>query len=360
MVGVRVENLTKRFGPLLAVDHVSLDIKDGELMCMLGPSGCGKTTTLRMIAGLEVQDEGNIYIGEELVNDLPPKDRDIGMIFQFYAMYPGMKVFDQLAFPLKMRKASKEEIRTRVKKAAEALGLDHLLNSAISQLTVEQRQKVEVGRAIVRAPKVYLWDEPLTNLDAGVRLRMRAELKRLQKDLGTTTIYVTHDQLEAIALADRIAVMNQGRVLQFDTPHKIYDSPNYLFVAGFIGSPAMNFIEGSLQEKRGRTYFQSNDFVYDITEVSQGLMEQLQPSEVTLGVRPENVAVSNERKDQKAVKAAVTLIEPVGFRMIVHLKLDTHEMRANIRSIPLQVGDAVWVKLEKAHLFDRKSGNLLT
>ncbi|MEM2964446.1 MAG: ABC transporter ATP-binding protein [Candidatus Bathyarchaeia archaeon] len=358
MAEVRLENLTKIFGKQVAVDHVNLEVKDGELMSLLGPSGCGKTTTLRMIAGLEVPTEGKVYIGGKDVTDYPPKDRDIGMIFQFYAMYPGMKVFDQLAFPLQMRKVPKSEIKERVFKVAEMLGLTHLLNEQVSSLTVEQRQKIEVGRAIVREPKVYLWDEPLTNLDASVRLFMRAELKRLQKELGTTTIYVTHDQLESMVLADRIAVMDQGRIIQCDPPEELYERPRNLFVAGFIGSPSMNFMKCLLGEEGGKLYLKSNTFKYDVTNVAEEL-KKCSTDEVVLGVRPEYVNISKAKPPGKAFKGEVTLIEPFGFRMIVHLKLNEETLRANVRATPLTIGEKVWITLTNIHLFDGKTEQLI-
>jgi len=357
MAKVRVEDLTKRFRDVVAVDHVSFEVGEGEFMCMLGPSGCGKTTTLRCIAGLETLDEGNIYIGDTLVNDLPPKDRDIAMIFQFYAMYPDMNVFNQIAFPLQMRKTPKHEVEKRVKEVAAMLGIDHLLKEPIARLTVEQRQKVEVGRAIVREPRVYLFDEPLTNLDARIRAYMRAELKRLQEELGTTTIYVTHDQLEAMVLADRIAVMNYGKIMQYDKPDVLYDHPKNLFVASFIGSPSMNFVDSTLVEKDGKSFLDAGEFLYDVSELKDPIKEQFTSSELILGVRPEHISISKERVDKDMIEAEVDIIEPVGDRMIINLKIGQHLLKANVRRLELAVGEKVWIAFDKPnlHVIDKKT-----
>ena len=248
MSKVKVVNLVKKFDKTVAVDGISFDVKDGEFIVLLGPSGCGKTTTLRCIAGLETPDEGEIYIDDKLVNDLPPKDRDVAMVFQSYALYPHMTVYGNLAFPLKMRKLPKDEIDKKVKEVAKLLNIDHLLDRKPRQLSGGEMQRVALGRALVRTPRVFLMDEPLSNLDAKLRVYMRAELKKLQRDLKITTIYVTHDQAEAMAMADRIAVMNKGKILQYSEPHDVYEKPANLFVAGFIGSPPMNFIKASIVE----------------------------------------------------------------------------------------------------------------
>jgi len=250
LAGVRVVGLRKVFDKkTVAVDGVSFEVKDGEFVILLGPSGCGKTTTLRCIAGLETPDEGEIYIGDRLVNDLPPKDRDIAMVFQSYALYPHMTVYDNLAFPLKMRKYPKDEIDKRVKEVARLLRIEDLLDRKPRQLSGGQQQRVALGRALVRNPQVWLMDEPLSNLDAKLRVYMRAELKKLQKDLGITTIYVTHDQAEAMAMGDRIAVMDKGKILQYDEPHVVYEKPANIFVAGFLGSPPMNFVDATIVER---------------------------------------------------------------------------------------------------------------
>jgi len=361
MAKVRVEDLTKRFRDVVAVDHVSFEVGEGEFMCMLGPSGCGKTTTLRCIAGLEMPDEGNIYIGDTLVNDLPPKDRDIAMIFQFYAMYPDMNVFNQIAFPLQMRKTPKHEVEKRVKEVAAMLGIDHLLKEPIARLTVEQRQKVEVGRAIVREPRVYLFDEPLTNLDARIRAYMRAELKRLQEELGTTTIYVTHDQLEAMVLADRIAVMNYGKIMQYDKPDVLYDHPENLFVAGFIGSPSMNFVDCTFVDKNGKGLLDAGEFLYDVSELKDPIKEQSTSSELILGVRPEYISISKERVDKDTIEAEVDIIEPVGDRMIINLKIGQCLLKANVRRLEVDMGKKVWIAFDKPnlHVIDKRTEKMI-
>jgi multiple sugar transport system ATP-binding protein len=246
MASVTYENVSKRFGDVTAVGNLSLTIADKEFLVLVGPSGCGKTTALRLLAGLEEITEGRILIGDRVVNDVAPKDRDIAMVFQSYALYPHMSVYDNMAFGLKLRKTPKEEIRTRVNKAAENLGIQGLLDRKPRQLSGGQRQRVAVGRAIVREPKVFLFDEPLSNLDAKLRVETRAMLSKLHQQLQTTFIYVTHDQIEAMTMATRIAVINKGLLQQVDTPQQLYDHPENLFVAGFIGSPAMNFFKKKL------------------------------------------------------------------------------------------------------------------
>ena len=361
MARVRLENLTKRFGDVVAVNNLSYEVSDGEFMCMLGPSGCGKTTTLRMIAGVETPDEGNIYIDDIMVNDVPSKDRDIAMVFQFYVMYPDMKAFDQIAFPLKIRNTPKDELKRRVKEAAETLGIGHLLEKPVERLTMDQRQRVALGRAMVRKPKVYLLDEPLTNLDAKLRARMRAELKRLQKKLGTTTIYVTHDQLEAMTMADKIAVMNLGRLLQYDTPDTIYDHPKNLFVAGFIGSPAMNFIDCTFVERERKAFLDAGEFLYDITELKDLIKEQKTSSELILGVRPEHISVRKGGVNEDFIEAEVSVIEPIGNRLTLHLNVGKRPVTVNAHVIEIDVGEKVWITFDrsKIHVFDKKTENAI-
>ena len=255
MASLSLKHICKKYpGGVLAVSDFNLEIKDKEFVIMVGPSGCGKSTTLRMIAGLEEITSGELYIGDRLVNDVAPKDRDIAMVFQNYALYPHMTVFDNMAFGLKLRKTPKEEIKRRVEEAARILDIEHLLDRKPKALSGGQRQRVALGRAIVREPKVFLLDEPLSNLDAKLRAQMRTELSKLHQKLGTTFIYVTHDQTEAMTMADRIVVMKDGVIQQVDTPQHLYDLPCNMFVAGFIGSPQMNFIE-SVVVKKGDTYY---------------------------------------------------------------------------------------------------------
>src|SRR6478735_12700032 len=261
MSRVILDNVVKRYRDVIAVDHVSLTVEEGEFVALVGPSGCGKTTTLNLIAGLLELSDGNIYIGERLVNDLDPKDRDIAMVFQNYALYPNKSVYKNLAFPLQMRKMPKAQIDQRVRETASLLGLDPLLERRPKALSGGQQQRVALGRALVRNPQVFLMDEPLSNLDAKLRVDMRAEIKALQREIGTTTVYVTHDQVEAMTMGDRIAVMNEGRLEQVGTPAELYEQPVNTFVAGFIGSPGMSFVPA----------------------VRLGL----EPADATIGVRPE-------------------------------------------------------------------------
>jgi len=357
MAVVRLESLTKRFGNVVAVNNLSLEVKDGEFVSFLGPSGCGKTTTLRMIAGVERPTDGKIYIDDVVVNDLPSKDRDIAMVFQFYVMYPAMKVFDQIAFPLKMRGASKDEIKKSVREVATILGIDHLLNFPVGGLTMGERQRIELARAMVRRPKLYLLDEPLTNLDAKLRARMRGELKRLIKTLGTTTIYVTHDQLEAISMADRIAVMTLGSLQQYDTPENMYDHPKNLFVAGFIGTPAINFVDCSFVEKDGRGFLDAGEFLYDITEFRENVAKDSTSPELILGIRPEHISVNKQRTGENSIEAQVNVVEPTGNRTIVRMSVGKHPMVANTGVLAISPDEKAWISFDrtKIHIFDKKT-----
>jgi len=361
MARVRIEKLTKSFGDVVAVDAISAEIADGEFMCLLGPSGCGKTTTLRMIAGLEQQDEGDIYIGDTLVNDLPPKDRDIGMVFQFYAMYPDKNVFEQIAFPLRMRKFPRDEINKRVRDVAEMLGIGELLKEPVSRLTVGDRQKIEIGRAIVRQPQVYLLDEPLTNLDAKLRAHTRADLKRIQSELKTTTIYVTHDQLEAMILSSRIAIMDKGKIVQYDTPDRLYERPSDLFVAGFVGTPPMNFVDCTLTHDKDACRLDAGDFKYDVSDMAELIRTSSPGSELILGIRPEDLRIAERPSDRDRIDGQVDIIEPLGSRMIVNLRVGKHYLKANTRAMPLQANQKVKIIFDRSriHIFDKKTGSVI-
>jgi multiple sugar transport system ATP-binding protein len=357
-----LQNITKNFGDVVAVNDLSLEVQDKEFLVLLGPSGCGKTTALRCIAGLETPDAGNIYIGDRLVNELPPKDRDIAMVFQSYALYPHMSVYDNLAFPLKMKGLSKEEIDEKVKKAAEILRIPQLLKRKPRQLSGGEQQRVALGRAIVREPKVFLMDEPLSNLDAKLRLYMRAELKRLQKELAITTAYVTHDQAEAMTMADRIAVMNRGVLLQLATPVETYSSPSSTFVAGFLGSPPMNFIDCSFVEKNGRAFLDAGTFAMDVSEFSLVIKEKSTSTELVLGVRPEDTIVQKDRPRGDAIEAEVYVVEPLGAEIIVDLMIGETMLKAESPEglIP-NIGDKMWVvfRRNKLHIFDKKTENAI-
>jgi multiple sugar transport system ATP-binding protein len=361
MADVKLEDISKRFGKVIAVDHISLYVRDKEFIVLLGPSGCGKTTTLRIIAGLEKPDTGRVYIGGVDVTDLHPSERDVAMVFQNYALYPHMKVYDNIAFPLRLRKYSESEIRRKVLEVAKMLRIDDLLDRYPRQLSGGQQQRVALARAIVRNPKVFLMDEPLSNLDAKLRVYMRAELKRLQKELGVTTIYVTHDQAEAMTMADRIAVMNKGRILQVGEPMEIYRKPANVFVAGFIGSPSMNFVDGIIKKYDNKIYFESSDFKLDITDLKSVLPENIVGLEVILGIRPEDVVVSF-KENKGYIKGTIYVVEPLGSDTILDVKLNETMFKIRIiGSVKANIGDPVWINipLNKLHLFDKKTEKLI-
>jgi multiple sugar transport system ATP-binding protein len=359
---ISVKNLVKTFGDVVAVNKVSFEVNDSELLVLLGPSGCGKTTTLRCIAGLEEPDEGDIYIEDRLVNDIHPKDRDVAMVFQSYALYPHMTVFDNMAFPLKMKKNPKDAIETKVKKTADLLQIPHLLDRKPKQLSGGEAQRVALGRAIVRDPKVFLMDEPLSNLDAKLRVHMRSELKRLQKDLGVTTIYVTHDQVEAMTLADQIAVLHNGVLQQIDNSYNIYHNPANIFIGGFIGSPPMNFIECSLIEKEEICFLDGGPCSFPLPKaVSDIVKEKALDSELTLGIRPQDFILGNEPTEDLCVAAEVYVLEPLGSEIIVDLKVGELLLKAEMAHFDGSVGDQVWLGFQpdKIHIFNKKSGTVI-
>jgi multiple sugar transport system ATP-binding protein len=289
MASVTYENVTKKFGEVIAVNNLNIEIADKEFLVLVGPSGCGKTTALRLLAGLEEITEGRIMIGDRMVNDVAPKDRDIAMVFQSYALYPHMSVYDNMAFGLKLRKTPKEDIRRRVNAAAKTLGIENLLDRKPRQLSGGQRQRVAVGRAIVREPKVFLFDEPLSNLDAKLRVETRANLSKLHQQLQTTFIYVTHDQVEAMTMASRIAVINRGLLQQVDTPQMLYDHPDNLFVAGFIGSPAMNFFKSKLVRDDGKLFVDGGSFKVEVPSFKNDIYAKYVDKPVIMGIRPEDI-----------------------------------------------------------------------
>ncbi|HYH13456.1 MAG TPA: ABC transporter ATP-binding protein [Thermomicrobiales bacterium] len=309
MANLVLRNVVKEFGEVRAVDRVSLDIEDGEFVALVGPSGCGKTTTLNMLAGLEEVTDGTISIDGRVVNDLDPKDRDIAMVFQNYALYPNKTVYENLAFPLKMKKMPKADIDTRVRETAEVLSITPLLGRRPRELSGGQQQRVALGRALVRNPKVFLMDEPLSNLDAKLRVQMRTELKRFHQDLGATIIYVTHDQLEAMTMADKIAVMSGGVLQQFGKPDEIFNRPNNVFVASFIGSPSMNLMRGSVQDSNGRLEASGSGWRSSLPDRLAGEVSRGQ--EVALGIRPSNILVSHDPIED-GFSVQVLTVEPTG------------------------------------------------
>jgi multiple sugar transport system ATP-binding protein len=342
-MGIRFQHVSKTFGDVAVVDDLSLEIEDGEFVVLLGPSGCGKTTTLRMLAGLESVTTGDIYIGDERINDVPTQRRDLAMVFQSYALYPHMSIAENIAYPLRVRKLDRNERDQRVARVAKMLEIEPLLQRKPRQLSGGERQRVALARAIVREPRAYLMDEPLSNLDARLRVQMRGELKRLQHQLGTTTIYVTHDQAEAMTLASRVAVMKKGRLQQFDTPLNIYNHPANRFVAEFVGSPSMNFVDGRIE--RGV-------FVSDSIKIPADHPD----ATVTMGIRPEHLHVSIAQVDG-AIPASVYVTELMGNETFVFVSLGPQRLIARAPAdFRADVNSTVWLRLdaEKAHFFAKE------
>jgi multiple sugar transport system ATP-binding protein len=346
----------------VAVDRVDLDVRDGEFVVLVGPSGCGKSTTLRMIAGLESISAGTVKIGDRIVNDVPPKARDIAMVFQNYALYPHMTVRENLGFALKLRSMSPADINDRVRIAATTLGLDDYLDRKPRQLSGGQRQRVALGRAIVRQPQVFLFDEPLSNLDAQMRVSMRREIARLHQELKVTMIYVTHDQVEAMTLGDRIVVMSKGHVMQIDTPINLYEKPKNRFVAGFIGNPAMNFVNGTV-EGGGPSRFVAEGGEWEINlpfRVAAPLASA-RGKAVTVGIRPEDVSiVAGARVAPATATARLDLVESLGNETFIYASAGRHDITARVsppQSLPPLGGNVILAfNLEKAHFFDAMSG----
>jgi multiple sugar transport system ATP-binding protein len=356
MAQVVLKDLNKKYDEVHAVKDVNLTIRDKEFMVFVGPSGCGKTTTLRMVAGLEEITGGEISIGDRVVNDLPPKDRDIAMVFQNYALYPHMSVYDNMAFGLKMRKFPKPEIEKRVREAADILGIQELLKRKPRQLSGGQRQRVAVGRAIVRHPQVFLFDEPLSNLDAKLRVQMRVELKRLHERLETTAIYVTHDQVEAMTLGSRVVVMRDGWVQQVGEPLEIYGRPANKFVAGFIGSPAMNFLPVKIAEQGGALYAETQGVRIKVPPAYMGPLAAFKGKPVTLGVRPEDLRVGNTSDGADlAFDAVVDVVEPLGAEILVDASVAGQSLVARVDpTVQTKPHEKIRLVLkpERIHFFD--------
>jgi len=348
---VTLSHITKCFGDFTAVDGINMVIEDGKFTVLVGPSGCGKTTTLRMVAGLEDITEGEIKIGDRTVNLVAPKDRDIAMVFQNYALYPHMDVFNNMAFGLKLRKTPKKEIQQRVSEAAELLGIESKLRSKPRELSGGQRQRVAVGRAIVRKPKVFLFDEPLSNLDAKLRVQMRTELEQLHRKLQTTTIYVTHDQVEAMTLGDRIAVMRDGVIQQYEAPKETYDHPANQFVAGFIGSPAMNFLPATAAKENGRIALSGTTFRI-ILDPEQSHVDL--PERVVVGVRPEELDGPTEA-GKNTIALNVSVKEQLGHTLLVYGNVDDVQVVASLdphRDVEIDTVANLSVNLDTLHIFD--------
>ena len=377
MAEIKLEHITKRFGDVVAVDDVSLEIHDQEFVVFVGPSGCGKTTTLRAIAGLEAPDEGDIFIDGNRVNTLSPADRDIAFVFQFYALYPHLTVYDNIAFPLKAVKAPKSEIQERVKEVTAILQIQAMLDRKPSHLSGGEMQRVALGRAMVRRPKAFLMDEPMSNLDAKLRVDMRTELKRLQHRLGATTIFVTHDQVEAMSMADRIVIMHQGSLQQIGTPQEVYNQPQTVFVAQFMGSPSMNLINGKVQAQTalnpnviggGEPALHLNHTDVWIELSAEQISRIGQSDEIIFGVRPEHIVVSKEPMEQ-GCKASVHLVEALGSVNIIDIFLGENPETGDLvllraRTHPAfkpDVGQSVWFDFDakQVRLFDRQTEQVI-
>ena len=365
MAGITYKNVTKRWGDVVGVNDLSFEVADKEFVVFVGPSGCGKSTTLRLLAGLEEITEGEIYIGDRLVNDVPPKDRDIAMVFQSYALYPHMDVHDNMAFGLRLRKTPKQEINRRVGEAAEILGIEPLLDRKPKQLSGGQRQRVAIGRAIVREPNVFLMDEPLSNLDAKLRVQARAELTKLHHRLETTFVYVTHDQVEAMTMGTRILVLKDGLMQQIDTPQNLYDRPDNLFVAGFIGSPSMNFFDAKLIRRDGKVAVETQDFTLDVPEDKTDLYSDHVGKEVIFGIRPDNTYDKGFAPPgivEAEIEAKVEVTELLGNEVVVYLSTDHSEFlgRFDPRT-EARVGNTISIAfdMERMHIFDKKTERVI-
>jgi multiple sugar transport system ATP-binding protein len=364
MASISFRAVTKRYGDVMAVDRLDLDIRDKEFVVLLGPSGCGKSTTLNMIAGLEEITEGELRFDDEIVNALPPHRRDVAMVFQSYALYPHKSVYENIAFGLRMRKVDKAEIDHRVLDAANKLAISHLLQRRPSQLSGGQRQRVALGRAMVRQPAVFLMDEPLSNLDAALRISMRAEIKHLHTAMQTTFVYVTHDQAEALTLADRIVVMNDGVIQQIGSPDDIYERPRNTFVASFLGNPPINYLQGTIEGGNGALLFRSGDLRIALPAATAARLSATAQREVKLGIRPEDVCPPTQRPDAPAITGAVESVLPVGSDRFLGLKIEGQGIFVRVdKQAHHREGESVTLALvpERLHLFDQATGvSLLT
>ena len=365
MSQVILKSVTKRFNKITAVSNFDLDIRDREFIILVGPSGCGKSTTLRMVAGLESVTEGEIFIGERLVNNFPPKERNIAMVFQNYALYPHKDVYQNMAFGLKLRRCPKKEIDERVRGAAKILGIEELLNRRPEHLSGGQRQRVALGRAIVRQPEVFLFDEPLSNLDAKLRMHMRTELIRLHERLETTMIYVTHDQVEAMTMGDRIVIMKDAVIQQVGTPLEVFRQPGNLFVAGFIGSPTMNFIKSDLIQEESNLYIRTSDFRLRVPPEKTGAYEKYLGRPVVFGIRPEHIydpRLFPARLQGNTLQAMVEVVEPLGSEVIIYFKISSQSLVGKIdANTEVESGQSleIYMDMTKMHLFDPESGVLI-
>ncbi|HID17379.1 TPA: ABC transporter ATP-binding protein [Candidatus Bathyarchaeota archaeon] len=362
MAKVKIKNLTKKAGTLCPIFNVNLEVADKEFVSLLAPSGSGKTTVLRCVAGLETPDEGEIYIGDELVNDLTPAERDIAMVFQTYALYPNLSVYENLASPLRAKNAPQAEVDRSVKEVAKILGISHLLDRRPMQLSGGEMQRVAIGRAIIRRPRVYLLDEPLTNLDAKLRVHMRAELKRLQRELGQTMIYATHDEFEALGMSDRLVVMRWGRIVQHGTPNEVFNNPKNIFVATFVGTPTINLFDCSLVEREGEAYLESEEFSVDISDFIGVIKDKASGTELVLGVRPSDFEILTEKPSKNSIPGEIYVLEPMGAITVIDVKVGGKLVKVKVPgAVNLALGTKVWLTFnrDKMHVFDKKTGETL-
>lgn len=363
-MSLRIENLTKNYGNVKALDNFSLEVNSGEFMVLLGPSGCGKTTVVRCIAGLVDPTAGQIYIGDQLVNQLAPKDRDVAMVFQNYALYPHMNVYDNIAFPLKMRKIPKQQIKDKVRNVSQLLDIGNLLNRKPKELSGGQMQRVALGRALVREPKVFLMDEPLSNLDAKLRTYMRYEIKKLQQKIGITTLYITHDQIEAISMADRIVVMNSGIVQQIGTPEKIYKEPANIFVADFVGSPSMNFLKCNIIESDNNNITIGSNGTQIQFPIKKLPLKLPFESNIIIGIRPRDTLFVNNDFNGIKVKGKISFTELLGEDSLVEIKIGIDEsikVASTDPNLDFTIGKDVTIGMpcNKIHFFEPRTGNRL-
>lgn len=358
MASVTYDHVSKKFGDFTALNDLDIHVEDKEFLVLVGPSGCGKTTALRCLAGLEEVTSGNVMIGDQVVNDVAPKDRDIAMVFQSYALYPHMTVYDNMAFGLKLRKMPKDEIERKVNAAAQSLGIEQLLKRHPRELSGGQRQRVALGRAIVREPKVFLFDEPLSNLDAKLRVQTRSEISKMHLRLQTTFIYVTHDQTEAMTMASRIAVMNKGMLQQLDTPQTLYDRPANMFVAGFIGSPAMNFFNGKLRKEGEKLFVETGGFAVEIPEDRRNMYMPMEGKDIIFGIRPENIhnpAFLPPEIRAATIEAKVDVTELMGNEIFLYLVSGNNNFVARVDPrTRFSIGEKVQLVFDMGnfHIFD--------
>ena len=364
MANISFNSVSKKYGKnITAVSDISFEVKAGELLILCGPSGCGKSTVLRMLAGLEDISSGEISVDDVVINQVAPKDRDIAMVFQNYAIYPHMTVFDNIAFSLKLRKVSKDEIKNRVERTAETLGLKHLLDRKPKTLSGGQRQRIAMGRAIVREPAIYLFDEPLSNLDAKMRTELRKEILQIHNNFDATMVYVTHDQIEAMTLGDRICVMNEGVIEQIDPPHQIFDYPKTLFVAQFIGTPPMNTFKGTLLLENNQVLFSSNSIKCPLNEEKTDMLRNHINKEVYLGIRPSHLSIAEDH-EINIIEGSLEVSEMLGDEVLIHAKSEDGSFSCKVD--PQKVNNLnnnllrFSFNIDKAHIFDAASGENLT